>query len=204
MTGTSEALFGAALAADPQPAHGQDPLLELTTQMSGGSDEAWNLFHQEFGPGLFRTLMGWTAGDTDLANEALQQAYLRIAKHVRPCSSEPMFIAWIRIVARSALSDCRRRRSGFTGLLRRFSEGLAPHDETEADSLPLASVLEDALKQIGAESRAILEAKYFRGKSVRAIALELAISAKAAESRLTRARTELRHHIEEALKRHEP
>src|SRR5688572_31109907 len=94
-------------------------LLTLTTGLARGDDIAWSNFHREFGPRIFRQLLAATRGDHDLASEALQQTYLRIARHARPCDAEPMFNAWLRTVARTALSDCRRRRMSFWQLLQR-------------------------------------------------------------------------------------
>jgi DNA-directed RNA polymerase specialized sigma24 family protein len=50
------------------------------------------------------------------------------------------------------------------------------------------------------DDRALLEAKYFSGTDVRSLAHQLAITPKAAESRLTRARAELRRLLETALR----
>mgnify|MGYP003625026248 CR=1 FL=1 len=57
-----------------------------------------------------------TQGDHDLAKEALQHTYLRIAKYVRPCETQPQFKAWLRIVTRTALHDCWRKRQSFFDL----------------------------------------------------------------------------------------
>ena len=59
------------------------------------------------------------------------------------------------------------------------------------------------LSAIHPDDRALLEAKYFSNRDVRAIAAELALSPKATESRLTRARTEVRQRLLAVLKRHE-
>jgi hypothetical protein len=105
----------------------------LTTALARGDDEAWAVFHRDFGPSLFRQLIAATRGDHDLASEALQQTYLRIARHVRPCDSDTMFAAWLRTVARSALHDCLRKRRSFWQLLQRRhtdpSDKLSPADD---------------------------------------------------------------------------
>jgi RNA polymerase sigma factor (sigma-70 family) len=67
----------------------------------------------------------------------------------------------------------------------------------------LQAALESALAALDVEDRSLIEAKYFSGASVRAIAGQRALSAKAVESRLTRARAELRRHLLTALARHE-
>ena len=76
------------------------PLRELTSGLARGDDTAWTQFHRDYGPGIFRQLLAETRGDHDLASEALQQTYLRVARHARPCDSAPMFAGWLRLVAR--------------------------------------------------------------------------------------------------------
>jgi DNA-directed RNA polymerase specialized sigma24 family protein len=95
-------------------------LFELTTRLARGDDKAWMEFHREYGPQIFRRLLGLARGDVDLANEALQQAYLRIARHAKPCDSGLMFAGWRATIARTAMSDCVRGRRSFWQLLRRY------------------------------------------------------------------------------------
>lgn len=179
-------------------------LRELTTGLSRGDDAAWAQFHREYGPGIFRRLLAATRGDHDLASEALQQTYLRIARHARPCDVAPMFAGWLRVVSQSALSDCRRRRSTFWDLLRNRDAAPEPgSDATHTTDAALSSALEHALARISESERALLERKYFAGIAVRTIAAQLGITEKAVESRLTRARAELRRELTAALKRHE-
>jgi RNA polymerase sigma-70 factor (ECF subfamily) len=178
-------------------------LRELTAGLARGDDAAWTRFHGEFGPGMFRHLLAATWGDYDLADEALQQAYLRIARHARVCGSAPMFSAWLRVVSHSALSDCRRRRRAFWSLLqRRGDEG---HDDpaSTADETRLFAALDKVLAAIDPDDRALLEAKYYANRDVRTIAEGLSLSPKAVESRLARARTNVRRRLIALLPRHE-
>lgn len=197
------ALFTASVAANPQDPAGRSPLQDLTRQLALGSDAAWERFHGEYGPDIFRQLLAATWGDHHLASEALQQTYLRVAKNVRVCESEEMFRGWLRIVARSALNDCRRRKGSWFRLLQR--RAVEPEDAAgqTRDETRLFHALDAALAQIDPQDRALLQAKYFADANVVSIAERLAISPKAAESRLTRARAELRRRLEAALKSHE-
>jgi RNA polymerase sigma factor (sigma-70 family) len=194
------------LAARMQEMPAAAPLHALTTGLARGDDEAWTEFHRDYGPGIFRQLLAATRGDHDLAGEALQQSYLRIARHARPCDCAPEFAGWLRVVARTALSDCRRRHQRFLGLLRRReidpSEVSATHEPDVAEE-HLQAALDAALAMLAPDERALLEAKYFAGADVRSIAARLEISPKAVESRLTRARAALRAQLLSALARHE-
>jgi RNA polymerase sigma factor (sigma-70 family) len=175
-------------------------LRQLTEGLARGDDLAWERFHRDFGPMLFRQLLAATRGEHDLASEALQQAYLRIARHARPCDSTPMFSAWLRIVARSALNDCLRKRRSFWQLLQRRHADPADKQASECDEAALFTALDTALGQLADADRVLLESKYIDGDDVRTIAARLALSPKAAESRLTRARAELRRLLETALR----
>jgi RNA polymerase sigma-70 factor (ECF subfamily) len=197
------ALNSALLIARMEQAASPSRLRELTVALARGDDAAWAEFHCDYGPGLFRYLLGGTRGNYDLAAEALQQTYLRIARYARPCDSAPAFGGWLRTLASSALNDCRRRRKSFWGLRSRPE---APPDEYAADSAAddrVFAALDMALAQLSPADRTLLEEKYFSGTDVRSLAGKLNVSPKAVESRLTRARAELRHHLALALSRHD-
>lgn len=189
----------------PVDTEGAAPNLELrrlTHAMAQGDDDAWLKFHQQYGATLFRRLLAMTRGDDDLAKEALQRTYLRVAKHVRICESELMFQSWVATVARTALQDCWRRRRTFADLL--FRQQQEPLESvSSATDHRLTEVLDQALGQIAVADRTLLEAKYFAGNDVRTLAGQMSLTPKAVESRLTRARESLRHEILAALKHHE-
>jgi RNA polymerase sigma factor (sigma-70 family) len=205
MHAAASPLNAATCPARMEPAAAPSPLRELTIGLARGDDPAWAQFHRDYGPGIFRQLLAETRGDHDLASEALQQTYLRVARHARPCGSAPMFAGWLRVVARSALNDCRRRRRTFWDLLRNRDAAAeeTPDLASSANETALASALDTALAQLDAADRSLLERKYFSGAEVRTLAEHLAITPKAAESRLTRARAELRRLLIAALKRHD-
>lgn len=170
----------------------------MTSGMQHGTNEAWQLFHETQGPALFRCLLAATYGDAHLAAEALQHAYLRIARHVRPCAEPAMFRVWTRRVARSALSDIRRREGRFASFLNRWQCELPEGDDTVPDD-HLWRSLETGLDRLPESDRSLLEAKYLRGETVAAISARLGLTPKAIESRLTRARDALRGLIDAAL-----
>lgn len=171
----------------------------LTTAMARGDDAAWSEFNRAYGPAIFRQLLALTRGDHDLAQEALQHTYLRVAKHVRTCDTEAMFKAWLRTVARTALQDCWRRRRSFTDLLFRRQQEPAELADPGADDR-LMTELDAALGRLDAADQALLEAKYFSGLDIKTLACNLGLTPKAVESRLTRARAALRRELVAALR----
>ena len=199
----STALNSALLIARMEQAESPSRLRELTSALARGDDAAWAEFHRDYGPGLFRYLLGGTRGNYDLADEALQQTYLRIARYARPCDSAPAFGGWLRTLASSALNDCRRRRKSFLGLLTRSAEYPDQHITDSATDDQVFAALDAALAQLNPAERALLEEKYLAGADVRGLAAKLDVTPKAVESRLTRARAELRRHLAAALSCHE-
>ena len=192
------------IAPRMEPAVSPSHLRELTTALARGDDAAWAEFHRDHGPRIFRYLLAGTRGDYDLAAEALQQTYLRVARYARPCDEAAVFDGWLRTLASSALNDCRRRRKSFWNLRQRpeaCHESEARH--TEADDARLFIALDAALAKLDPAERALLEEKYFAGADVRGLAAKLKLTPKAVESRLTRARAELRRQLAAALSRHE-
>ena len=187
---------------DALPPPASTPIAELTRRMARGDDDAWQQFHRQHGPMVFRHLLGCTRGDHALASEALQGAYLRVARHVRLCESEMQWRAWLCLVARSELNDLRRRESRFMRAIRRWWADVTV-DAFEADGAVMQDALEAGLAGLDAADRALLDAKYFRAEPVDAIAARLSLSPKAVESRLTRARAALRRLIHEALDSHD-
>ena len=183
------------MTADATPSA---PLADLSRRMQIGDDAAWAAFHEQYGPLMFRILLAGTRGDPHLAAEALQRAYLRIARHVRACENEGMWIGWLRVVCRSALSDARRRERRFWNFFRVSAADEISSVEELTDGADLFALLDRAMDALDPETRQLLAWKYFVGESMAAIASRLEITTKAVESRLTRARGELRRQCEMA------
>ncbi len=200
----SPALNSALLVARMEQAASPSRLRELTAALARREDAAWGEFHRGYGPGIFRYLLAGTRGNYDLAADALQQTYLRVARYARPCDSAAIFGGWLKTLASSALNDCRRRRKSFWSRLQRSDVDAEPQpSETPASDEALFAALDSALAHLDANDRALLEEKYLAGSDVRRLAARLSLTPKAVESRLTRARAELRRHLVAALSRHE-
>jgi RNA polymerase sigma-70 factor (ECF subfamily) len=175
-------------------------LTQLTRALARGDNAAWLRFHREFGPVIFRQLLARTTGNYDVATEALQQVYLRVARAVRPCDSEPQFRAWLRLVTRSTLQDAWRRQGAFQRMRERFRAEPPRGPEADADDDgPLLHALDQALAKLKPEDCRLLSAKYLDGETVAQLAARLGISVKAVESRLSRARAELRSRLAQYL-----
>lgn len=171
----------------------------LTRGLVDGDEAAYRALHAAYFDRLLRYLLVVARGDEHAAREALQSAFVRVARHARPFAEESHLWSWLTVLARSALADQRRGRRRYLAFLDRFTRHSAAHES--AVSTPQA--LDDSAEQLGpildaelagipGEDRALLEWKYRENQSVRAIAQRLDSTEKAVESRLARLRARIK------------
>ena len=152
-------------------------------------EEQWLSIYRETVHPLYGYMAKRTGGNRALTEDIVQESYLRALdnwKH-KPVPDTPL--AWLKQVARNILIDCLRRRkwdvdagpSGADGV-----ESRTPADEFESLELFLA------IASLGRRKARALEAFYFDGLSVREIAGEMAVSERAVEGLLRRARGSLK------------
>jgi RNA polymerase sigma-70 factor (ECF subfamily) len=186
--------------SDYQPAAGsteREPLdvAALTRRMVAGDESAYRIFYEAYFDRLWRYLIVVTSGNEDASREALQATLTRVVRHIRVFSSEPVFWSWLTVLARSALTDQTRKRRRYLAFLDRFSQHASttnfPNDQDRADER-LRQLLDRHITSLADDERQLVEAKYFAHRSVRDIAVELQITEKAVESRLTRIRQKLK------------
>lgn len=135
---------------------------------------------------LSRTWHGEPAALDDL----LQETLLRAVRYMRVFPDEDCFWSWLTVLARSAVGDHGRKRARWWKLLRRWRlEAQLRAIVGEPDEF--GDQLETAMSQLDQEGRELLEAKYYRRASVRALAERHQLTEKAVEGRLSRARHQL-------------
>lgn len=134
----------------------------------------------------------------DLAQDAAQDAWLRIARRPVACESVPELEAWLRRVAMSAAVDMIRSE-----LTRRIREEQVARSRQEAGEFLSAAALLDALRtdlsalrSLDREDHALLELRARVDRSAAAIAGMIGIGTAALESRLRRATARARRIIE--------
>jgi RNA polymerase sigma factor (sigma-70 family) len=178
--------------------------LSLTAAMARGDEEAFRAFHDAYFNRLLRYLFVVTRGDDEAARDALQETFVRVARHVRAFNSADAFWSWLTVLARSAARDGSRKRGRYGRLIARFTVlwQRDPDEINPPEECDLEAMLADALAVLDHTDRAIVEGKYLRGASVRMLADEIQLTEKAIESRLSRARKQLREELQKRL-RHE-
>jgi RNA polymerase sigma-70 factor (ECF subfamily) len=181
------------------------PIAALTTRMAARDDEAFREFHAQYFDRLLRYHLVLARGDEHAAHEALQETLLRVVRHARRFDDAETFWCWLTVLARSAAADGGRKRNLYWQLIAGYARSLLQRQES---SLPdetdpsLQQLLDQSITELEPETRALVEGKYLRRASVRELAAETGLTEKAVESRLLRARRELREKILTKL-RHE-
>jgi RNA polymerase sigma-70 factor, ECF subfamily len=169
-----------------------------TRAMVRGDEAAWVEFHREYSGRVHRYLLVLLRGDVEVASEVLQATFTRIARHVREFNDETVLWHWVTRLARTAAIDELRKRGRREESLRELASE-PPSGHAAEDEWP--ELLQQALTQMEAADRELLEQKYLEGQSVREIAATGGDSEKAVESKLTRARGKLRAALLQLLKR---
>jgi RNA polymerase sigma-70 factor (ECF subfamily) len=163
--------------------------------MAANEEAAYRTFYDAYYSRLWRYLLVVAAGDEDAAAEALQGALVRVVRHIKVFEQDTVFWSWLTVLARSALSDQKRKRRRYLAFLDRFARQapvVQPGPmEQEADGR-LSELLGRELELLPADEKQLVESKYLGRQSVRDIAHELQTTEKAVESRLVRIRRKLK------------
>lgn len=132
-------------------------------------------------------------GDRDLAEEAVQSAWIEVLKGLKSLRDERLFAAWAyRIVTRQAGQRIGRivaNRALQTGLA---DESAATTDPAEPDSPGFAR----ALAALPPQQRAAIALHYYEGLSIPEIAVALEVPAGTVKTRLMHARLRLKAALE--------
>lgn len=179
----------------------------LTRRLTAGDESAYRVFYDAYFDRLSRYLLVVTAGHEDAARDALQETFHRVVRHIRVFSDEAAFWSWLTVLARSARTDECRKRRRYLAFLERFTQhSLVEHAASSPDHREAnwGILLEHSMHCLSVEERALLELKYFEHRSVREIAQQLQTSEKAIESRLVRARRNLKQLLLAELKHESP
>jgi RNA polymerase sigma-70 factor (ECF subfamily) len=189
----------AKMATEPKP---PPDMLTLTARMSRGDEAAFQEFYRLYFNRLLRYLFVMTGGQEEIAREALQLTFVRVARHVRKFDSEIAFWNWLAVLARNcAVDELRKRNRQQSVLTRFFRQRPAGADlaKDEADEQFL-KLVEKEIADLPDDERLLLERKYYGEETVRVLADEFQITEKAMESRLLRIRRKLKSLVLDRLK----
>jgi len=171
---------------------------KLVSRMLAGDEPAFDeFFEANFGP-MFRFALQRLGGNEDAAEEVVQAALSAAVTKLKTWRGEAALMTWLFTFCRHEIAGWWRRskREPSTAL---FADDL-PHAEAALDSLAMAHarasdtsrIVQSILDRLPRHYGDVLEWKYLEALSVNEIAARLGLSAKAAESLLTRARNAFR------------
>jgi RNA polymerase sigma-70 factor (ECF subfamily) len=179
------------------------PIRCLTAALAAGDEEAFRQFHSAYFDRLLRYLFVVTRGDEQAAHDALQETFIRVARHARSFEREEEFWSWLTVLARSAAADDGRKRRSYWRMMTRYAFSWLPPPaapEPEDADERLHALLQAQLNALTKDDRALLEARYLQGLSMRDLAVRFDLTERAAESRLARLRQKLREQLLRKLK----
>ncbi len=158
------------------------------------TEQEWMTIYRETVNPLYGYLARRTGGVRELSEDIVQETYLRALESWKRKAVPDVPLAWLKRVAQNILIDHLRRSKGAY----RASAGLNPETADPSSADPIESLdLFMAVSSLGGKKAKVLEAFYFDDKNVREIADEMAISVRAVEGLLRRARKSLKSRLPE-------
>lgn len=189
--------------------------LELIGRLLDGDEAAFDELVDEYYPRLYRFAHRRTGSDTQATQEVVQASFATIIPKLGEFRGEAPLFSWLCTFCRYEIQAYWRRtsrqrhreelvedslevRAAFDSLGR-----LGDDPESQLVTKRLSEAVRRTLDSLPVRYGNALEWKYLHGLSVADIAGRLGMSAKAAESTLTRARAAFRDGFSELLRRAE-
>jgi len=169
----------------------------MTRGIRQGREDAFDAFYTGYADRMYRYLLVSAKGDEEKARDVLQDALLRVVRHLPPLDAPDDLWRYLTVIMHSALVDQVRRAARNPGSIDARGE---PAAEERADDR-MFTLLSDALAALPADDRRLLEEHYFQGASQAEIAARVASSLKGLAMRFSRLRRRMRDFILEGLRR---
>jgi len=143
--------------------------------------------------GTIRSLYGYmakrTGGNRELTEDIVQETYLRALRVWKRSTFPDSPLAWLKLVSRNILVDFLRQKKWESKVdLDHLSETRNKASNGQIKSLEMFL----AIASLGQKKAKIIEAFYYEGMSVKEVASEMALSERAVEGQLRRARHSLK------------
>jgi RNA polymerase sigma-70 factor (ECF subfamily) len=171
---------------------------ELVERLRQGDVAAFDVAYDRYRPRIF-AFLSRLAGRRDIAEDLLQETFLRLAKHARSLAPETNLSAWLFTVARNL--HVSHRRALFVDVDRLLRFGLAPRDAPptpfeRAAGAEAAARIEAAIDRLPAKYREVILLSCVDGLTPAEVAAILGLSPEAARQRLSRARGMIREELD--------
>ncbi len=153
------------------------------------TEQQWLKIYRETVHPLYGYMAKRTGGNRELTEDIVQESYLRALGTWKRKSMPDSHVAWLKRVARNILIDYLRQKRWDK------KEDLERHQDTDnqtaKDQFKSLEIFL-AISSLGRKKTKIIEAFYYDGKSVKEIANTMALSERAVEGQLRRARLSLK------------
>ena len=183
------------------------PEQDLIRDALAGETRAYGELVERFQDRLYNSMMQ-IVGNHDEAEDVVQDSFVPAYIKLDTFQGNSKFFTWLyRIAFNNALSRRRRKRTDLSIEQSREITGSDPEDQSEAPDAPLlreenVSLVHVALEQLTDEHRSILVLREMDELAYEEIAEILSINIGTVRSRLSRARNQLKLHLEELQKHH--
>ncbi|NPA27398.1 MAG: sigma-70 family RNA polymerase sigma factor [Chloroflexi bacterium] len=176
---------------------------ELLERARQGDQDAFRVLYQRYARRVYGFLRAYT-GDPELADELVNDVFLRVWKALPKYREQQQFLAWLFRIARNAAVDKFRRQKrrawlGLDALLPGEDvDTTTPHPETAALTQEEYQRLDEALQQLPETYRTVLVLRFLEGLTTAEIAQVLGRSENAVRVLQHRALKALRTKLQNA------
>jgi RNA polymerase sigma-70 factor (ECF subfamily) len=166
-----------------------------------GDEAAFREVFDSFFPKLYRFALARLNGNDDEARDVVQETFCKAFERLDTYRGEASLYGWMCQICRNAITDrgrTRQRRpehvplieddSTIKSILDTLAAPAIDEPEAQLHRMDLVRLIQASLDHLPGHYGDVLEWKYVDGLSVGEIARRLAVTEKAAESALTRAR----------------
>jgi RNA polymerase sigma-70 factor, ECF subfamily len=184
---------------------------ELVTAHLGGRPGAFQHLYDRFRDRLVHFIIRKT-GDADRAQDLVQEAFIRVTRHLHRFDTEKKFSTWIYTIASNLSKNELRNRSRsplvlFQKLERSWDEDHRPLQFEDSRMRPddmyhkryLQQIVEETVEELPEHHRLVFRLRELEGKSYEDIAEITGVNLGTVKSRLHRARNSFAQRIEPLL-----
>lgn len=178
------------------------PEEDLIREALAGNSQSYGQLVERFQARLYNAMLQ-VVGSHDEAEDVVQDSFVQAYVKLETFRGNSKFFTWLyRIAFNNALSRQRRKRNDLSIEQSREITGSDPQDRLESPDEPLLReervlIVHQALAMLTEEHRTILVFREMEELSYEDIAEILAINIGTVRSRLSRARSQLKVHLEE-------
>jgi len=139
---------------------------ELVSLLQSNNKSDFSVLYDYFSGALYGVILNITAGDEELAQDCLQNTFLKIWKNASSYdSTKGRLFTWMVNIARNTSIDAlRSNQSGIRGKIQKLPDNVDIKAETlDADKMETIKSLEKLLYKIRADWREVIQYVYFKG-----------------------------------------